>query len=414
MVERTALPASGADWAALEPRMLEAKAGDADWRHGRLAVYVHYAGEEVLEVAKRAYMMFFSENGLGPAAFPSLARFEREVVEMTLGLLAAPPGAKGTMTSGGSESIFLAVKSARDRARARQPGIARPHIVAPSTVHPAFNKAAHYLGLAVNRIPSMADFRADAKAMAAAVTGETIMLVGSVPAFPHGVIDPVPALAEIARRKEIWLHVDACVGGFIAPFARRLGRPIPDFDFSVPGVASISADLHKYGFSAKGASTVLYADEEHFQYQAYAFDGWPRGRYVTQGFPGTRPGGAIAAAWAVMNHLGEAGYLDLARRIIATRETIEAGVVRLGLEVWGKPELAITSYGSRALDIFAVADGLAAAGWFVGRLAAPSGIHLMLTIAHEPVVEEYLAAVAAAVAAVRGKASPRAKSGVTY
>jgi glutamate/tyrosine decarboxylase-like PLP-dependent enzyme len=400
-------------WEEIERAMDEARRDDVDWRRGRIGVYIHYAGDEVLEIAKRAYMKFFSENGLGPKAFPSLARFEADVIAMTLHLLNAGSDARGTVTTGGTESIFLAVKSARDRARRERPGLQKPNIVAPRSAHPAFNKAAHFLDMEVRRLPLAADFRADVAAMEGAITEDTVLLVGSAPAFPHGVIDPIEQLAAVAERRGIWLHVDACVGGYIAPFARRLDAHIPSFDFALAGVTSMSADLHKYGYAAKGASTVLYRDRAAFQYQAYAFDDWSRGHYETETLVGTRAGGAIAAAWAVMKFLGECGYLAKTERVLATRRAIADGVRELGLEVWGKPELSILTFGSRSLDIFAVGDRLASRGWYVSRLAEPPGIHLMLNLTHEPVANEYLSDVRAAVAEVSSaglRATTRAAS----
>jgi glutamate/tyrosine decarboxylase-like PLP-dependent enzyme len=408
------LPKQGMPWAEIERAMDEARRGDADWRRGRIGVYIHYAGDDVLEIAKRAYLKFFSENGLGPQAFPSLARLQSDVIAMTLELLHAGADARGTVTTGGTESIFLAVKAARDCARKLRPTIARPVIVAPRSAHPAFNKAAHFLDMEVVRIPLAADFRADVAAMEDATTPETVMLVGSSPAFPHGVIDPIAELADLAARRDIWLHVDACVGGYIAPFARRLGADIPPFDFALPGVTSISADLHKYGYAAKGASTVLYRDEDAFRHQAYVFDDWSRGHYGTETLVGTRPGGAIAAAWAVMNFLGESGYLEKTKRVLATRRAIEQGVRELGLEVWGKPELSILSFGARHFDIFAVGDRLMQRGWYVSRLAEPPGIHLMLNLTHEPIVTEYLADLRIAVEEVSGADLSATDRAVSY
>lgn len=410
----TGLPKTGIAWRELDAMLDDARAQDVDWRRGRIAVYIHYAGDDVLEVAKKAYLKYFSENGLGPKAFPSLARFESDVIAMTLGLLSGGPEAAGAMTTGGTESIFLAVKSARDWSRKHRPDIARPEIVAPQTAHPAFNKAADFMGLRVRRVPVGKDFCADPAAMDAAIGHDTVMMVGSAPAFPHGVVDPIGALGQIAERRGIWLHVDACVGGFIAPFARKLGAPIPAFDFAVPGVRSITADLHKYGYTAKGASTVLYRDRESFAFQAYEFDEWPRGKYATQSLVGTRAGGAIAAAWAVMNYLGEEGYLRITERVLATRRAIADGVRGLGFEVWGRPELSILSYGSTREDIFAVADRLAERAWFVGRLNEPRGIHMMLNLTHEPIVGDYLADLAAARDQARGSRGPASTASATY
>jgi sphinganine-1-phosphate aldolase len=409
----TDLPKKGIPWAQLDGMLDDARAHDVDWRNGRIGVYIHYAGDDVLEVAKKAYLKYFSENGLGPKAFPSLAKFESEVVGMALGLLGGGPDAAGAMTTGGTESIFLAVKTARDWAREHRPEVRNPEIVAPYSAHPAFNKAADFMGLHVKRVPITKDFLADPAAMEAALTRDTVMMVGSAPAFPHGVVDPIPELGQVAERTGVWLHVDACVGGYFAPFARKLGVKMPAFDFSVPGVRSISADLHKYGYTAKGASTVLYRDRESFSFQAYEFDEWPRGKYATQSLVGTRAGGAIAAAWAVMNYLGEDGYLRITERVLATRQAIEDGVRKLGFEVFGNPQLGILTYGSAREDIYAVADRLGEKGWFVGRLAEPRGIHLMLNLTHEPVVDQYLADLAKA-RDEAGRAPRAVSAGATY
>lgn len=404
---RKALPATGQDWETLKATMDDMRQDDVDWRGGRAAVYVFYAGDDVLEVAREAYGMFMSENGLGMArAFPSLRQMEDDLIAMALELLHGSEDAVGNLTSGGTESIFMAVKTARDWARAQRPRVERPEIVLPDSAHPAFDKAAHYLNLHIRRIPVRDDFRADPRAMAAAVTDQTIMLVGSAPCFPYGVIDPIADLSTLAQERHLWLHVDACVGGFLAPFVHQLGYPVPDFDFQLPGVSSMSADLHKYGFAAKGASTVLYRDEELRQYQPFACDVWPNGPMVTPTFAGTRPGGAIAAAWAVMHYLGASGYQAKADTIIRTRQAIAKGVEGIdGLKVWGAPDLGIIAYGSDHVDIFAVAAELRQAGWFIVHTQCPKGIHLMLTPAHAPIVDDYLRDVQAAVNTVRQGAS---------
>jgi glutamate/tyrosine decarboxylase-like PLP-dependent enzyme len=410
----TALPVTGANWDALEREMSEARRGDVDWRRGRTAVYIHYAGEEVLDIAKRAYAMYFSENGLGPRAFQSLAKFENEVVGWTLGLLNGGPDAQGALTSGGTESIFLSVMAARDWARAQKRGGPKPRIVAAVTAHPAFNKAAHWLGMEVVRVPVGADLRPDLAAMAAAITPDTVMLVGSAPAYPYGMVDPIPQLGALAERHGLWLHVDACVGGYIAPFARKLGVAMPAFDFAVSGVTSISADLHKYGYTAKGASAVLFRDKATFAFLPYDFEDWPRGKYSTKTLVGTRPGGAIAAAWAVMRYLGEEGYLRITRRVLDMRARYQGGVAQLGFRVFAEPELSIFGYGHDSLDMGAVADRLGTRGWFVSRLTTPPGIHVMLNLTHEPVVEEYLADLAAARDEVASGAARAPVAAATY
>ena len=393
-----------------------AREGDVDWRGGRVGHFIHFGGEDVLEVAKDASRLFLSENAIGSTAFPSLERFEDEVIGWTLGLLNGGEEATGSMTSGGTESIFMAVKTARDWARATRPDLGVPEIVAPYSAHPSFSKAAHFLGMKVTRVPLRADFRADVEAMAAAIGPDTMMLVGSAPQFAHGVFDPIAELGVLARERGLWLHVDACVGGFVAPFVRKLGYPIPDFDFSVSGVTSMSADLHKYGFTPKGASTVLFHDGALRRHQVFEFDEWPGGHYASPGFSGSRPGGPVAAAWAVLRYLGGEGYVRIAREIMGAVERLKDGILAIdGVEIVGEPELTVMAYGARDLDIYAVAEAMGRHGWFTVRAAEPPSIHLgMLTMTHVPVVERYLADLAESVAEVRASSLKANDTTVTY
>ncbi len=405
---RARLPERGKTREELKRALEAARKADADWRRGRTWSLVYYAGEEALAVIQEAYLAFFSENGLGPKAFPSLKRFEEEVLAMTAGLLHGEQ-AVGSLTSGGSESILMAVKAARDRARAERPEVAVPEMLLPVTAHPAFDKAAHYFGLRAVRTPVGPDFRADVAAMARAVTDRTVLMVGSAPGYPHGVVDPIPELARIAEGRGISFHVDACLGGFVLPFLEELGYPVRPFDFRVPGVTSISADIHKYGFGAKGASVILYRDPGLFAYQPFAFDGWPIGEYRSPSMTGTRPGGAIAAAWAAMHYFGHAGYAKLAETVMRTTRALIHGINRIpGLEVWGEPDMSVLAFGSRTLDIYAVADGMSAKGWYVNRQAVPPAIHLVVTPAHEPIVDAYLRDLEAVTGAVaRGEIGSR-------
>ena len=371
--------------------MRDLRARDADWRRGRMWCLVYYAGDEILELLKEAYTMFFSENGLSPIAFPSLRQFEAEVVAMTAAMLGGGPEASGTMTSGGTESILMAVKAARDRARAERPEISAPEMVLPLTAHPAFEKAAHYFNVRAVHIPVGDDFRADVEAARAAVTDNTVLMVGSAPGYPHGVIDPIPELAAIALDRGICFHVDACVGGFLLPWLKRLGYEIPAFDLSVPGVTSISADLHKYGFAAKGASTVIYRNEDLRKYQFFVYADWPGGLYGSPSMAGTRPGGSIAAAWALMKYLGEEGYMGLARRIMDTTQRLIKGIEDVpGLRIVGRPPVSVFAFTSEGLNIFALGDAMEARGWYLDRQQVPPSLHLIVTPGHERIVEPFL------------------------
>jgi len=401
---RTPFPEHGTEWSVLAARMAAFGEEDVDWRDGRAAVYVFHAGQDVLDVAKRSYAAYQSENGLGPAAFPSLARMEADVVGMGLSLLQAPEGACGNLTSGGSESIFMAVQACREAARAAGRDTQGGQIVVPRSAHPAFDKAARYLDLEVVRVPVASDYRADVAAMRAAISERTLMLVGSAPCFPYGVIDPIAELGELAEESGTWLHVDACVGGYFAPFARRNGVETGPFDFAVPGVATMSADLHKYGYTAKGASTILHRSEEQRSHQIFQFADWPAGGMTTPTAAGTRPGGAIASAWAVMNYLGVEGYCDKARQVVDARRRLAAAIeAHPELAVIANPQLGLLAFTARdpeKLSIFAVWARLKALGWFTGVVTEPPGIHLMLSPAHAAVIDDYIEDLTRAVAEV--------------
>jgi len=273
--------------------MLELREHDARWQDGKTWSLVYHAGDELIEFVKEAYTMFFSENGLNPTAFPSLKKFEAEVVAMTASLLGGGKETVGNMTSGGTESILMAVKTAREWARAKNSANIAPEMVLPETAHPAFEKAAHYFSVKPVRVPVGANFRADVAAAKAAITPNTVLMVGSAPSYPQGVVDPIPELAQIAQEKGLLFHVDACVGGFMLPFVRKLGYAVPDFDFRVPGVTSMSADLHKYAYTAKGASVILYKKKTLRRHQYFVYTDWSGGIYASPIMTGTRPGGAI-------------------------------------------------------------------------------------------------------------------------
>jgi glutamate/tyrosine decarboxylase-like PLP-dependent enzyme len=394
------LPDTGTDWPTLKARMRDFAAGDVRWREGKTAVYVFNAGPEVEEVQKEAYTLFMSENGLGPAAFPSLKRMEEDVTGFGLGLFHAPDGASGVITSGGTDSITMALKAARDHARKGR-GVTGPlNIVLPRSAHPAFDKAAAVMEIAVRRTPLKA-FLADPAAMAEAVDEATVMIVGSAPCYPYGLIDPIGALSDLAIERGLWLHVDACVGGYIAPFVRMNGGEVAPFDFELAGVHSISADLHKYGYAAKGASTVFFRTQALRDRLTFDERDWPGGRMITPTLAGTRPGGAIASAWAVMNHLGVSGYRAKQGLVTQAREQIEAGVSTQGFTVLGRPQLGIIAFARDDLDCAAIWGKLRERGWFTGMVTEPRGLQLMLSPIHAEVAGTYLADLAWAVEAAK-------------
>ena len=378
--------------------MQAARANDVNWKEGRTFSLVYYAGEELSNVAKEAYNLYFHENGLNPMAFQSLRKFETEVVSMTSDLLHGDEKVVGSLTSGGSESILMAVKAYRDFARKMKPHITEPEILIPNTVHAAFEKAAHYFGVKAIRIPVNDQYEVDVEKMREAITPNTILLVGSAPNYPQGVMDPIEALGALAIKAGLPLHVDACLGGYIIPFVEKLGYDIQPFDFRVEGVTSISADVHKYGYAAKGVSVLLYRDEELRRSQYFAYAEWPGGLFVSPTMTGTRPGGAIAAAWAIMNYLGLEGYLKLADKTMQTTEKFLKGIALIPeLTILGEPQASIFSLSSEDVNILVVADVMEAKGWHMDRQQFPTSLHFMITPAHENIVDQFIEDLRAAV-----------------
>jgi glutamate/tyrosine decarboxylase-like PLP-dependent enzyme len=393
------LPKEGLGQQEILARMRERKQQDADWRAGRTFSLIYPAGEDVDAMLREASLLYLYENALNPFRFPSLRQMETDVVAMTASLLHAGEAAGGCMTSGGTESILMAVKAARDRAKAER-GVTRPELVIPISAHPAFAKAATYLGLELRTVPLREDLRADVEAAADLLTDQTALLVGSAPNYPHGLIDPIPELAALAAERGISFHTDACVGGFLLPFLERLGEPVPPFDFRVPGVTTMSADVHKYGYCVKGASVVLHRSEEHLRkYQLFVYDRWPGGLYGSFGMAGARPSLPIAAAWAVMHYLGEAGYVRLARVVRDTTRKLREGIEAIPeLHVIGDPAMSLLAFGSDSVDIAAVGDVMDDRGWNLDRQEGPAALHMMVSPVHAEVADAFLADLRAAVA----------------
>lgn len=409
---RKSFPEKGIPASELISEMQEIKSKDASWEEGRIFGYVFHPGEETAAVAGKAHQLFGSENALNSSLFKSIKLFEKEIVQMVTGLLHGGPDAAGTFTSGGTESLFLAIKTARDKARAERPEIKTPAIVVPESAHPAFQKAAHWLNVELILTPVREDKRADPQAIRRAVTPDTILLAASAPCYPHGVIDPIAEIAPIALEKNIPFHVDACMGGMLLPFVEQLGYPVPRFDFRVPGVTSISADLHKYGYTPKGASVIIYHERALRRYQFFACTEWPGGIYGSAAFSGSRSGGPVAAAWATLMNLGNKGYLRMAKNVMETSRKIQAGINSIeGLRVIGKPDMGIVAFTSDTRDIFEVGDALSDQNWFLDRIQFPNALHLTIADQHADQAENFLSALRLAVSQTRelkiGSASSR-------
>lgn len=401
------LPDHGLSKDEIVSQLQAKRARDVRWQDGRTFGLVFDGGSDVHDVAEAAATMFLHENALNTMAFPSLAEIQSEVVGATAELLHAPQGAAGFMTSGGTESILSAVKAARERGKAER-GITAPEMVLPASAHAAFHKAAHYFGLTVHNVPVRPDFRADVDTMAAKVNDNTVLVVGSAPQYPQGVIDPIPELAALATNVGASFHTDACMGGFVLPFMELLGHDVEPWDFRVEGVTTISADVHKLGYAPKGASVLVHRTKELRRYQTFVFEDWLGGLYASPGIQGTRPALPMAAAWAVMHHLGIEGYKRLTATVIATADRMREGVRAIdGLCILGDPYAHLLAIAAAPgwedrLDVFAVGDALGQRGWFQDRQKPPDSLHATVSAGNAPVIEDYLRDLAASVDEVLG------------
>lgn len=360
------------------------EAESAKWEDGYVSGAVYHGDPEHIAFLNRVYALHSQSNPLHADIWPSASKYEAEVVSMTANMLGADRTDDeicGVVSSGGTESILLAMKTYRDRAR-REKGIRRPNIVVPVTAHAAFDKAARYFGLKIVHVPVKKDFTADAAAMKKAVDRNTVAMAGSAPSFPHGVIDPIAELSEIARQKGIGFHTDACLGGFVLPWAEKLGYEVPAFDFRLPGVSSVSADTHKYGYAAKGTSVILYRGRRLRRYQYFTVTDWPGGLYFSPTFAGSRPGALSAQCWAAMVAMGRQGYMEATRRILATAAEIKEGIGEIPeLKIFGDP-LWVIAFGSDALDIYQVMEQMGKKGWSLNGLHKPACVHICVTLRH--------------------------------
>ena len=389
---------------------------ESRWREGYVSGAVYHGDPEYIEFLNRVYAIHSQSNPLHADVWPSATKFEAEIVSMTAHMLGAASASRddaicGTVSSGGTESILLAMKTYRDWALATK-RITRPEMIVPSTAHTAFDKAAQYFGINIIRVPLDPAYQADVSAVRRAVTRNTIVVVGSAPSFPHGVIDPIEELSALAREKGIGLHVDACLGGFILPWAEQLGYPVPRFDFRLPGVTSMSADTHKYGYAPKGTSVVLYRGARLRQYQYFTATDWPGGLYFSPTLAGSRPGALSAACWAAMVSIGEQGYLESARKILETATTIKKGIASIpDLYVIGDP-LWVIAFASKTIDVYRILDQMTRRGWSLNGLHQPACVHLCVTLRHaQPgVAERFIDDLKASAAHVRR--NPGAKGGM--
>ncbi|CAG8535234.1 12513_t:CDS:2 [Acaulospora morrowiae] len=361
------------------------------WEDGRISGTIYHGGHKLSKLQIEAYAMFSFSNPLHPDVFPGLRKMEAEVVSMVLSMYNAPSGAAGTTTSGGTESILLACKAYRDWAR-KEKGITNPEMVVPDTIHAAFDKAAGYFNIKMVHVPiDPVTRRVDTTAVSRAINRNTIMVAGSAPNFPYGIIDDIPTLASIAKKNNVGMHVDCCLGSFLVPFLEEAGFPSQPFDFRIPGVTSISCDTHKYGFAPKGSSVVMYRTKTLRKYQYFFAPDWTGGIYASPNTTGSRPGALIAGCWATIMNLGKSGYIDATKKIVGCAKKIEAGIRKIDdLFVYGKPLVSVVAFGSNTLNVYDISEKMSKRGWNLNALQNPAAVHIACTLLTVPHAEQFL------------------------
>ncbi|KAG5997363.1 hypothetical protein E4U52_004354 [Claviceps spartinae] len=380
------LPKNGMDMDAVRAELDKlANLDHTRWEDGYVSGAVYHGEDELIALQTEAFGKFTVANPIHPDVFPGVRKMEAEVVSMVLNLFHAPPGAAGVSTAGGTESILMACLSARQKAYAER-GVTEPEMIMPSTAHTAFRKAGDYFKIKVHLVDCPApNYQVDIRRVARLVNANTVLLVGSAPNFPHGIIDDISALSKLALRKKLPLHVDCCLGSFLVPCLEKAGFETEPFDFRLKGVTSISCDTHKYGFAPKGSSTVLYRTSELRQYQYYVCPDWAGGVYASPGIAGSRPGALIAGCWASLMTVGESGYIDACAKIVGATKKIADAIQTSGslsgeLDIMGKPLVSVIAFTALTLDIYDIADGMSTKGWHLNALQDPPALHVAVTL----------------------------------
>ncbi|RPB28043.1 PLP-dependent transferase [Terfezia boudieri ATCC MYA-4762] len=388
----------------------------AEWEKGRVSGAVYHGGNDLLDLQAEAYRMFSVSNPLHPDAFPGVRKMEAEIVAMVLDMYHAPSSAGGTTTSGGTESILMACLAARNKAY-HERGVTEPEMVVPTTIHAAFDKAGFYFGIKVHHIAiDPVTLKVDTKALDRMINYNTILIAGSAPNFPHGIIDDIAALSRIALKRRVPLHVDACLGSFLIPFLEKAGFPTEPFDFRLKGVTSISCDTHKYGFAPKGNSVIMYRTKKFRQNQYFVTATWPGGVYASPSIAGSRAGSLIAGTWASLMRQGESGYISSCASIVAIRQAIESAIrdtLAPDLYVLGEPKVSVVAFASRSLNVYEVADAMSEMGWHLNALQDPPAVHIACTRLTGEAVQAFVTDLTEAVKMVKLKGGEGEKGGST-
>ena len=391
---RLSLPEKGLSHVEIiqEVTTLQKISGGIDWEEGWVSGALYNCSPELTALTTAVYGKFAWTNPLHPDVFPYIRKMEAEVIQWCVNIFNGGKDACGSMTSGGTESILMAMRAYREIGYER--GIEYPEIIIPASAHSAFQKAGDYFRMKVTRVPVDPHTRqVNMRAMAGAISGSTVVLVGSAPQFPHGIIDPIREIAQLARKRGIGMHVDCCLGGFIVPFLEKAGFEMEPFDFRVQGVTSISADTHKYGYAPKGTSVIMYASKELRQRQYFVDPKWQGGIYASPTLAGSRPGGLIAAAWATMMFMGMDGYVEATKKVVTVTRKIAEELRNIpGLYILGNPKASVVAFGSKEFDIYRLSTELTAKNWSLNTLQHPASIHLAVTMVHtkEGVAERFI------------------------
>ena len=385
------LPVEGSSYEAVMDQVIALRGEMTDGQLGKLASTSFQGQNEMQKLVHDAFVEFMDWNGLFSFRESAAAKMENDVLDICIDLLNGGEAARANLTVGGTESNFSGLHAMRGWARATKPHIKQPEIVAPYSTHSTVHKTAKYLDIKVVTVPQKDDLSVDIEGIREAVGPNTIGIVGSAPNWPYGTVDPIEEFGQIAIKADLWLHVDACVGGYILPFFRELGVELPFYDFTVPGVRSISADLHKYGYAPKPCSTILWRSQGEQQYHFMPINEWACGTYLSQGFVGSRTMGPIAGIWALMHFWGREGYLENAKHILRLKSIIVRKVESIeGLVAW-KTDGPLQMIGADDFDITLVVGGLEKKGWSLLGVNVPPAIHLTLDVMEEEFIEKFTA-----------------------
>ncbi|MDP7034849.1 MAG: aspartate aminotransferase family protein [Planctomycetota bacterium] len=403
------LPAQGSSPEQILAELNELKRNDIDWRDGKALAYVFHASEETEALAEEAFRQYMWQNALDPTVFPSTMKLETEIVAWAANHLRGDENVVGNFTSGGTESVLLAVKTARDHARVNRPQITTPNMVLPISAHPCFHKAAHYFGIETKVTPIDPNTcQADPSAIRESIDPNTILLVASAPSYANGAIDPVPTIGKIAAEKGLLFHVDGCIGGFLLPFFRELGADVPDFDFQVEGVTSMSMDFHKYAYCPKGASVVLHRNAEIRKHQIFSYSGWPGYTIINPTVQSSKSGGPLAACWAVLRHQGREGFLKIASELLRLSNRFRSGIeAHPELKLVGTPGMTLFAIATETIDVFALCDELKKRGWTTHPQMQieelPSNFHInLIPLQKESVLDAFFSDLDASIEVIQG------------